>query len=91
MHIALKRLLLGMNTDMDLEAVRSEEGLSAALLITHKCVFAPVSLLVCPQVSCRTVRPCAALEHALVTLHLIEKGKHGKVITLTVYTESSDT
>ena len=73
MHITLKRLLLGVNTDMDLKAVRGEEGLSATLLITHKCVFASVRLLVCSQVSCRAVRPGAAFEHALVALDLIEK------------------
>lgn len=71
MHLALKRLLLGVNTHMDLEAVRGEEGLSAALLIAHKRVLAPVSLLVRPQVSRRAVRPGAAFEHALVALHLM--------------------
>ena len=73
LHVTLKRLLLGVYTDVDLEAVRGEEGLSAALLITHKCVFTPVGLLVCSQVSRRAVRPCAAFEHALVALHLIEE------------------
>lgn len=73
LHVTLKRLLLGVYTDVDLEAVRGEEGLSAALLITHKCVFTPVGLLVCSQVSRRAVRPRAAFEHALVTLHLIEE------------------
>lgn len=69
---------------MDLETVRREEGLSTALLIAHKCVLAPVSLLVCPQVPRRTVRPCAALKHALVTFHLIEEGEEGKVSTSTM-------
>lgn len=58
---------------MDLEAVRCEEGLSTALLIAHKCVLAPVRLLVCSQVSRRAVRPGAAFEHALVALHLTEE------------------
>lgn len=79
MNITLKRLLLGVNTDMDLEAVRGEKGLSTALLIAHKCVLAPVCLLVCPQVSRRAVCSCAAFEHALVALHLIEKEEEGEI------------
>ena len=71
MHVTLKRLLLGVNSDMDLETVRGEEGLSAALLITHKCVLAPVCFLMCPQVSCRAVSSCAAFECALVALYLM--------------------
>lgn len=63
---------------MDLEAVRGEEGLSTALLIANKGVLAPVCLLVCPQVSCRAVRPCATFEHALVALHLIDE-EEGKI------------
>lgn len=47
LHVTLKWFLLGVNTNMDFEAVRGEEGLSTALLVTHKGVFAPVRLLVC--------------------------------------------
>lgn len=79
MHITLKRLLLGVNTDVDLEAVRGEEGLATALLIAHECVLAPVCLLVCPQVSRRAVRPRAAFKHALVALHLIEEEEEGEI------------
>lgn len=64
---------------MDLEAVRGEESLSAALLIAHERVLAPVCLLVCPQVSRRAVRPCAAFEHALVALHLREEEEEGEI------------
>ena len=88
LHFTLKRLLLGVNADVDLETVRGEEGLSTALLITHKRVLAPVSLLVRPQVSRRTVRPGAALKHALVALHLQEEVK---VIILTMWPGCSGT
>ena len=81
MHITLKWLLLGVNTDMDLEAIRREEGLSAALLIAHECVLAPVCLLVCPEVSRCAVCSCAAFEHALVALHLTEGEEEGKIST----------
>lgn len=77
LHVALKRLLLGVNTHVDLEAVGGEEGLSAALLVAHECVLAAVGLLVSPQVSRRAVRPGAALEHALVALHLTEEEQEG--------------
>jgi len=79
MHITLKRLLLGVNADMDLEAVGGEEGLPTAQLITHKCVLAPVRLLVRSQVSRRAVRPGAAFEHALVALHLEEEEDGGDI------------
>lgn len=70
LYVTLEWLLLGVNTDVDLKAVRGEKGLSTALLITHECVLAPMRFLVCPQVSCCAVRPCAAFEHALVPLYL---------------------
>lgn len=63
---------------MNLEAVWGEEGLSTALLIANECVLAPVGLLVCPQVSRRAVCPCAAFEHTLVALDLIEEEEEGK-------------
>lgn len=71
LHVALKRLLLGVNAHVDLEAVRGEEGLPAALLVAHERVLAPVGLLVGAQVPRRAVGPRAALEHALVALHLM--------------------
>ena len=83
MHITLKWLLLGVNPDVDLEAVRCEEGLSAALLIAHERVLAPVRLLVRSQVSRRAVRPGAAFEHALVALHLMEE-EEGEISTTEV-------
>lgn len=83
MHVALKRLLLGVNADVDLEAVRGEEGFPTALLVTHERVLAPVGLLVGAQVPCRTVRPRAAFEHALVALHLMRRaGGGGSMATL---------
>lgn len=62
-----------MNTDMNLEAVWGEEGLSTALLIAHKSVLAPVCLLVGTQVPCCAVRPCAAFKHTLIAIHLMEE------------------
>lgn len=75
LHVTLKWLLLGVNTDMDLKAVRGEKGLSTALLIAHERVLAPVCFLVCPQVSCCAVRPCAAFKGALVPFYLTEGEK----------------
>lgn len=77
LHVALKRLLLGVNAHVDLEAVRGEEGLPTALLVAHERVLAPVGLLVGAQVPCRAVRPRAAFEHALVALHLLRGGQEG--------------
>lgn len=73
MHITLKGLLLGVNANMDLEAVWSEESLSTALLIAHKRVFTPVCLLVGTQVPCRAVGPGAAFKHTLVAINLMEE------------------
>lgn len=73
LHIALKRFLLGVHANMNFEAVRGEEGLPTALLIANEGVFAPVGLLVGPQVSCGAVCPGAAFKHTLVALHLTEE------------------
>lgn len=79
MHVTLKWLLLGVNADVDLEAVRGEEGLPAALLVAHERVLAPVGLLVGAQVPCCAVRPRAAFEHALVALYLMRGWDGGRV------------
>lgn len=72
LHITLERFLFCVNTDMDLETVRGEEGLPAALLIAHKGVLAPVCLLMRPQISCCAVSPWATFKCALVPLYLKE-------------------
>lgn len=70
LYVTLEGFLLGVDSHMDLEAVRCEEGFAAALLVTHKRVLAPVRLLVGPQVPCCAVGPCAAFKRALVPFHL---------------------
>lgn len=75
LYVTLKRLLLGVNTDVDFETVRSEKGLSTTLLITHKCVLAPMCLLVCTQISCCAISPWAAFECALIALYLKRNNK----------------
>lgn len=70
LNVTLKRLLLGVNANVNLQAVRREEGFSAALLVADKRVLPPVCLLMRPQVPRRAVCPLAALERALVSLHL---------------------
>lgn len=75
LNVTLEGFLFRVDTDVDLQAVGCEECFAAALLVAHKSVFAAVRLLMRAQVSCRAVGPSAALEHALITLHLTHEHK----------------
>lgn len=68
LHVALEWLLLGVHSHVDPEAVGGEEGLAAALLVTHKRVLSSVGLLVRAQVACCAVGAGTALKGALVPL-----------------------
>lgn len=56
-----ERLDLGVNTDVDLLAVRGEKGLAAAILGTLELVLTPVSLHVGSQVANGAVTPVTSL------------------------------
>lgn len=70
LNITLKRLLLGVNTNVDFEAIGGQEGLPTSLLVAYKGIFPPVSLLMGAQVACSAVGTRAALKGALIALHL---------------------
>lgn len=78
LNITLKRFLLGVDTNVDFEAVGGQESLSTAFLVTHKGVFPSVRLLVGAQVACGAVGTRTALKCALVAFHLSGKTKTAK-------------
>lgn len=59
---------------MDPEAVRGEEGLATAFLITDEGILSSVSLLVGAQVACCAVGAGTAFKGALVPLYLANRG-----------------
>lgn len=76
LHVALKRLLLSVHSNMDFEAVGGKKGLATALLIADKSVFPTVCLLVSAQVSGGAIGARAALKGALVSLNLRDNRLH---------------
>lgn len=70
LNITLKRLLLGVDTNVDFEAIGGQKGLPTSLLVANKGVFPPVSLLMSAQVACSAIGTWAAFKGALIALHL---------------------
>lgn len=68
--VALIGSLVCVDPEVDLEAVRCQECLSAALLRAHESVFPCVCLLMSLEVPCSAVGPLAALKVAPKSLGL---------------------
>lgn len=51
--VTLEGTLFGVNSNVNFQAVRGEEGLATASLLAHKCIISRVSLLMSFQIPCR--------------------------------------